>query len=57
MIREWLRLEVSQTRPVFQEKRGDVGGIMDDLTAGNYNASGLVEPQVWTLLRLATYPS
>ena len=48
---------MSQTRPVFQEKRGDVGGVMDDLTAGNYNASGLAEPQVWTLLRLATYPS
>ena len=30
---------------------------MDDSTAGNYNASGLAEPQVWTLLRLATYPS
>ena len=39
-------------------KRGEgTWGVMDDLTAGNYNASGLAEPQVWTLLRLATYPS
>ena len=30
---------------------------MDDSTAGNYNASGLAEPQVWTLLRLFSYLS
>ena len=39
-----------------REERGR-GGVMDDLTAGNYNASGLAEPKVWTPLRFVSYPS
>ncbi len=39
-------------------KRGEgMWGVMDDSTGGNYNASGLAEPQVWTLLRLFSYLS
>ena len=41
---------------LFRRREG-MWGVMDDLTAGNYNASGLAEPQAWTLLRLDSYPS
>ena len=41
MIREWLRLVVSQTMAAYSREGRGRGGAMDDLTAGNYNASGL----------------
>ena len=39
------------------KRREGTWGVMDDLTAGNYNASGLAEPKVWTPLRFVSYPS
>ena len=56
MIEEVVEVSGTPDYARLFKRREETWEVMDDSTAGNYNASGLAEPQVWTLLRLASLP-
>ena len=57
MIREVVEVSGIPDHGLLFKRREGTWGAMDDLTAGNYNASGLAEPKAWTPLRFVSYPS